>query len=98
MNKFTKAPWIIDTNPRGNSILIVEDDELRYENRKLTRDTYLIAEVMSKNNEADAHLIASAPDMYEALEQIVKNWHEHGTYQEEYKKAVAALKKARGEQ
>jgi len=45
---------------------------------------------------ANAHLIAAAPDMYEALEDIIGDT-EFGCHRASYIKARAALAKARGE-
>ena len=59
-------------------------------NEVWSRDT----RVAIVDREKDAHLIAAAPDMYEALEKISR-WTLTDT--EAHKVAIAALSKARGE-
>ena len=48
-------------------------------------------------NEANAHLIAAAPDMYEALKLILKD-HTYSYEDIRYKEAVKAISKAEGKQ
>jgi len=67
-NKFTPGPWKVGIlqNTRGSDNVYVE-----------ANDDLIICEVggfvIGKDNaKANAHLIAAAPEMYEAL----RNWHE----------------------
>ena len=48
--------------------------------------------------EANARLIAAAPDLLEALEALVFDFDSHSTADESISRARAALKKARGEE
>lgn len=46
---------------------------------------------------ANARLVAAAPDLYEALDELVNGLHSPATYEEAIRKADAALARARGE-
>ena len=48
-------------------------------------------------NDADAHLIAAAPCLYEALEALLEKCHAEPHGEHERRAAITALAKARGE-
>ena len=92
--KFTPGPWnykgseIISTHEkRGRPVSVVD----------------LFGAMGGEDSDADAHLIAAAPDLYEALEhlQSVQNGPPlirfEADWQEAMAKTKAALAKARGE-
>lgn len=65
MTKFTKGPWV-QKNDSDEDVVWVEDSIGQY-----ICDLYHIADkkVFTKENAiANSHLIAAAPDLYEALE------------------------------
>lgn len=82
--KFTPGPW--RRGQTGNLRIYGPDG--------MGEHSGVVAEVKSKNGHqtANAHLIAAAPDLYEALEEVIAaTGYSNG-------KARAALAKARGEQ
>ena len=90
MEKFTKAPWSVRftgahwNNPKLRNI------EINY-----GEDTECICDTVYE--EADAHLIAAAPEMYGMLSLLLSNSTfnvEHPAFAEEIEKLLA---KARGE-
>lgn len=100
MPKFTPGPWSIDPEglemPRSASIDAPTHGELALVVWKMDDDE------RSPENEANAYLIAAAPELYEALHWIVEKPTEKYARlmfgDAQYDMAVAALKKARGEQ
>jgi len=88
-NKYTPGPWVYvgydnDTGPDDGSFWewwSVGDAQGE-----------TIAEV--KSGEDDAHLIAAAPDLYEALEKALLEWGSNTDWRGTARKALA---KARGE-
>ena len=70
MSKFTKAPWIIDNDGDG-----IYSDTEEYQVAYISYINY------NKNKEmqANARLIAAAPEMYELLDEIQKGYLEYGT-------------------
>ena len=87
---FTKGPWPVERTGDGKRYVV---------GNKLVEGYYEVAEVYSDDCDPDeakanAHLIAAAPDMYEALEECVAFTGAHGG---PFAKARAALAKARGE-
>jgi hypothetical protein len=97
MSKFTPGPWsfselgsqIVDSGKGSSQLLIA----------RVAMNTYF------DQGRYNAHLIASAPDMYEALDTLVavvgltafKHEGQRQVLQEAVDLSVAALKKARGE-
>lgn len=81
MTEFTKGPW-----------MAVFDDELG----AYVASTDTTYDIVCHVHEANAHLIAAAPDLYEALDAIIVDdtW---GLDHPVYMKCRAALAKARGE-
>lgn len=89
MTGFTKGPW---TSGIGTSTGMV----VRANHEPKVRRN--VASCGGMNREANAHLIAAAPDLYEALDRLVNwIWSEHGMT-DRVNDAVKALSKARGEE
>jgi len=93
--EFTKGPWVktkCESRDHDGSF------DIRHKDGELI---FCIEPWVT--NEGDAHLIAAAPEMYEALEETVREWESRG--QEKYGlgapasmfKVQAALAKAKGE-
>lgn len=84
--KFTPGPWSVI---KGRHF---------YEDRfgvEIKGDDFSIQPQMGMT-EANAHLIAAAPELYEALEELLIQTRQYG-HKPEIKMAEAALAKARGE-
>lgn len=84
MSKFTKGPWHTNGAFIGGPLSSEGDDivsSLRYRGDEETN--------------ANAHLIAAAPEMYEALNNIINDC--SGFMDEYLEPAIEALAKARGE-
>lgn len=63
MPKFTEGPWVVEWGTK-------------YPHIKSMDGSYILEPVTGRSivrTEADAHLIAAAPDMYEALEECAMN-------------------------
>lgn len=105
--KFTKGPWMLEygeVKHRPSSIRAIEGGVSILRANAFCR-------VAAKETRANAHLMVAAPDMYEALEQILGNvevarFHLHRTEESEIfssslfdtiNQAREALAKARGE-
>lgn len=89
--KFTKAPWFVHDELKRSVAFNGRDGVENLFTEDL--EGYFCCQ-----NEADAHLIAAAPDLYAALIECLEAVEEY--YQEDAKfilEAKAALKKARGE-
>lgn len=91
--KFTPGPWLFSSYKSGNSVIVIDGKE------------FDVATVNYPNRDANAHLIAAAPELYEACEilfkittgmmkQIPHSGFEPGS---PLGKCEAALAKARGE-
>lgn len=98
--KFTPRPWRV-CNGYGRVWIDAPDTKYSERDREYTRiilgaDDY---EDCKEVRSADAHLIAAAPDLYEAIKELLyalqddENWRTSGVYED----AEAALAKARGE-
>ena len=102
--KFTKGPWYADKN--GKIWRNIPSDLYEY-GGKIAGDMPLA--FVSKGwyekdetpypQQANANLIAAAPDMYEALEKVCHDCDDTGTIDDECKSCsiYKALRKARGE-
>lgn len=96
--KHTPGPWVIENGYDGEGQCIVSTDT-EY------GDCVCITKSLDQDfegNEANARLIAAAPEMLEALETLSRQLVRLGTgvqahLQDELKRAQAALSKARGE-
>lgn len=94
--RFTPAPWTIEEygDDECPALVIHKDTGSR---------VCFMATPGSRGDpeqiEADAHLIAAAPEMYEALERLTKDIEPRDLthYHADWKSALKALAKARGE-
>jgi len=109
MNKHTKDPWcVITPEERGKTF---GDEDTNYSGLTVITDSYyddpcIIAEVpewVPGEGNSDANLIAAAPDLLEALEEIISQvdfGNDQGRYdisEESLLMASVALAKAKGE-
>ena len=86
--KFTPGPWLFSSYKSGNSVIVIDGKE------------FDVATVNYPNRDANAHLIAASPDLYEALDALKAELflHAEGNYfRPLLDKAEIALAKARGE-
>jgi len=94
-NKWTPGPWIIERYKEPHTSFI---DDIN-----IVADGLVLAKLgkeLSPENTANAHLIAAAPELYEALFNMMEIY--HGRAEQSYpgqmaKDAMKALAKARGE-
>ena len=98
--KFTPGPWAMDA--MGN---VWGDDTKVCEMSVMPRQYYSYRKKTQQEHEANAHLIAAAPDLYEALviAKIAMERDDHhinatGNFTTGYRKVLAALAKAKGEE
>ena len=87
--KFTPGPWLFSSYKSGNSVIVIDGKE------------FDVATVNYPNRDANAHLIAAAPELYEALDALRAELflHAEGNYfRPLLDKAEIALAKARGEE
>lgn len=96
---WTPGPWVAQRNPRFECLEV-------FSGRSRIADINDVSDVTfgPPKNEAiaNAHLIAAAPDLYEALEDLwtwVHNWGPEFMDDDEFDRSTyeAALAKARGE-
>lgn len=92
MNKHTPGPWLFSSYKSGNSVIVIDGKE------------FDVATVNYPNRDANAHLIAAAPELYEALDGLLADITEYqeinflgGENNHWQVRARAALAKARGE-
>jgi predicted nucleic acid-binding protein len=90
--KFTPGEWEARLAPDGLSWTVrsVYTDELGRRNTSWPA----ICHAAAQHNEANAHMISAAPDMYEALKLASEALGKNAAYDA----VMAALAKARGEQ
>lgn len=99
MSEFSKAPWKVDKNGA------LEDSEgiksvciFGEEGDGFGRVAMAYAEVGREEELLpNAHLIAAAPDMHDALESFILTVEDGGDLVDAHNQARSALKKARGE-
>lgn len=96
MSDHTPGPWKIKSNGNGLTPSIVTDDEFA-----ATWEIARIKDVPAGAYKANASLIASAPDLLQALEHILKSaeWQGGVTYKikdGDLEKARVAIAKAKG--
>jgi hypothetical protein len=104
---WTPGPWVVDSEDGGLCVFAdgeqIASVEVERDRDCLSDEAEAIAALWKKQN-ANAALIASAPDLYEALYYaetvmlIVEPRSHKGEYLACLKRARAALAKARGEQ
>ena len=90
--KWTPGPWVVEDNPTisGRQVASFEKSGDMAGNRCLQV-------IVNSHFESDAHLIAAAPCLYEALEALLEKCHAEPHGEHERRAAIAALAKARGE-
>lgn len=89
MNKHTPGPWIIEKSPF--EVLNVDHGMLTHE---ICSGYIMIAAIYVDHDSPDAHLLAAAPELLEALEWAVDNPHDDAYW---ISQARAAIAKAKGE-
>ena len=91
--KFTPGEWI----QTAQFNVMVGDDPVKHTFLSTQHTGGLIATV--EEREANAALIAAAPDMYKALEDLVTAWHSRDDdfRMNAFDTSLEVLKKARGE-
>lgn len=96
MAKCTPGPWVIYGGPRGHWDRIISTTT--YDTVAAIREPSNKAHTVedAEREEANAHLISAAPDLYAALEHILAGALSLPRFVEE--EGRAALRKARGEQ
>ena len=87
MSAHTPGPWVYDFDPDGNRHVVYSDDGK-------------VTELRFKDAEANARLIAAAPDLLEACQRMVKwaeDWKAGNTHpHDDWLFARAAIAKAIG--
>lgn len=100
MNKHTPGPWKVDKTyiPIKGAVKRKKlEVRAHVENLLLGNGWSLLADVTySTNAEADAHLIAAAPELLEALKALVSHPNGSDKYFEVLNKAVQAISRAEG--
>jgi len=93
MSEFTPGPW--RKGDVGELMLKNKYREIISDDRKIG----LVYGIIDQDNNANANLIAAAPEMYAALEMVLNQSWDGPIDAEHYarKQAAAALAKARGE-
>jgi len=89
--KFTEGPWTFCQYNHGEIVAIDKEDD---EYSELICDTLITGD---EEWEANAHLIAAAPDMYAMLEDMYETLCLIGDDGEETEEIKSLLAKARGE-
>ena len=100
--KFTPGPWVADYHGSRGHIKSVPTDSKPGVTPTPTvcRYDYTAPSISNESKKANAHLIAAAPELYEALSGLLYH-DENGIgegYDEVIEAARLALTKARGEQ
>lgn len=92
--KFTLGPWRVD--PSFDRDIQTANGELEI---ACTNELVLTGGVKpdAEQHRANAHLIAAAPDLYEAAYGLLYSSEDESTYDHFYSALRAALAKARGE-
>ena len=93
--KYTKGEWKVTKHPPLDNLVIVVGGEIAYEQDTICRLEY------TENMVANANLIASAPDLYEALIGLLEAYDvnlpaEECDYPDYWVKALQARAKAEG--
>ena len=98
MNKFTAGPWKVVADERYDRF--AEADRIVGYDIKSADGEIVGSEGISGDSEinlANAHLIAAAPDLLEALSEIINDGGKFVMTNETHRKARAAIDKARGD-
>ena len=89
-SKHTPGPWRADWFGNGNHCEIIAGEEGTDTYRHITNELPLFDETGTARAKADIRLIVSAPDLLEALEQILQRFNVALMYDEERNKSVDA--------
>jgi len=89
--KWTPGPWVVEDGSKSCHCCF--DQTIYVKTVSGEFDYEIIAETLT-DNEANAHIISAAPDLYEALERALEEWDSNTDWRNN---ARAALAKARGE-
>lgn len=101
MSKHTPGPWMVDTNFRGEQFVQAgnTEDGIQPFGSCSCCGEYIYG-YNQEEREANARLIAAAPDLLEALKSLLcvdyRSW--DNSAQEKWEAASAAVAKAEGEQ
>jgi len=95
MTEFTKGPWVPDWKNPG----FLRGIDAADGNPVISAEEYSGSSWISAENLRDIHLIAAAPELYEALNNLVEIAKRYELYeiQTEVERGDVALAKARGE-
>lgn len=91
--KFTPGPWVVTFRRDGSACISMGGLEPGQQHKQFD----LLLRKGESNDEADAALIAAAPDMFAALEMLVDYDKHDGGLASVLNAAAAALRKARGQ-
>ena len=84
MSKHTPGPWELWGTASPSQVIAAEN--------------YFVAQTLGRNDEANARLIAAAPDLLVACKELLEVWEEAPAYgHASAVKARAAIAKAEGE-
>lgn len=92
--KWTPGPWSVGHHVDESDIAGHRDGYTYVKVMRFGRFEARWAKVQGGGGDADAHLIAAAPDLYDALEQALDDMEMNGLDVVDYRPALA---KARGE-
>ena len=95
--KFTKGKWVKDYNGTIGHIKSVKDEVdhvSRLKTPTVARFDVVTPSMSDDEKEANAHLIAAAPEMYRVLDNMMKDI---GNHYPNWKEIESVLAKARGE-
>jgi len=97
---YTKGSWRTDGKTLNFTGTLVRG--ITCEGKNLARTVASDQEVTVKENDANAHLITAAPEMYEALQDMKRIWSKHFQDDDErervLKRTIQALAKAEGKE
>ena len=89
--RWTAGPWFVNKQPHGIFVDPVEGDDG-------VADVLMVSGFDDARQQANANLIAAAPDLYAALDWLCRALvHDHNKNIDYWTEALAALAKARGE-
>lgn len=92
--KFTPGPWVLIEGQFNSEVEVTTDSRQENSKGKICGMDIYFDGSHGVEQPANAHLIAAAPEMYEMLRDILKNY-ECGSFVDEQMELVLA--KARGE-
>ena len=96
MSKHTPGPWKVDNRYTWPEEKIIITDQHGVEIAK-TNDTFRSEDFAKRRTTANAHLISAAPELLEALEDLIKRFGRAELADFDLSKQQKAIAKARGE-